>query len=75
LNKLNVKLMKKVILFGAFALLTLASCKKDWTCTCTSSIGGSESRTISDMTKSDAKVDCDSGDASALGVTVDCELQ
>lgn len=67
--------MKKVILFGAFALLTLASCKKDWTCTCTSSIGGSESRTISDMTKSDAKVDCDKDDASALGVTVDCELQ
>lgn len=67
--------MKKVLLFGAFALLTLASCKKDWTCTCTSSIGGSESSTISDMTKSDAKVECDSGDASAFGVTVDCELQ
>ncbi len=56
-------------------LLALASCKKDWTCTCTSSIGGSESSTISDMTKADAKVECDNGDASALGVTVDCELQ
>jgi hypothetical protein len=67
--------MKKVLLFGAFALLTLASCKKDWTCTCISSLGGSESSTISDMTKSDAKAECDSNDASAFGVTVDCELQ
>ena len=53
--------MKKVILFGAFALLTLASCKKDWTCTCTSSVGSS-STTIQDMTKSDAKADCNGGD-------------
>ncbi|MBM3185901.1 MAG: hypothetical protein FJZ67_06340 [Bacteroidetes bacterium] len=67
--------MKKIILLSGLTLLTLASCKKDWTCKCTSSIGGSESRTISDKTKSDAKADCDSGDASALGVTVDCELQ
>jgi hypothetical protein len=66
--------MKKLMIL-CVGLLALASCKKDWTCTCTSSIGGSESRTISDMTKSDAKVDCDNGDASALGVTVDCELQ
>ncbi len=67
--------MKKVILFGAFALLTLASCKKDWTCTCTSSIGGSSSTTITDMTKSDAKADCNAGDGSAAGITVDCEIQ
>jgi hypothetical protein len=66
--------MKKLMILGV-GLLALASCKKDWTCTCTSSIGGSESSTISDMTKSDAKVECDNGDASALGVTVDCELQ
>lgn len=67
--------MKKVILFGAFALLTLASCKKDWTYTCTSSVGGSSSTTITDMTKSDAKAECDGGDGSALGITVDCEIQ
>lgn len=66
--------MKKVILFGAFALLTLASCKKDWTCTCTSSVGSS-STTIQDMTKSDAKADCNGGDGVILGTTVDCEIQ
>jgi hypothetical protein len=67
--------MKKVVLFGGLALLTLASCKKDWTCTCTSSIGGSSSAIITDKTKADAKADCDSNDASAGGITVDCELQ
>jgi hypothetical protein len=53
----------------------LASCKKDWTCTCTSSIGGSSSTTITDKTKSDAKAACDGGDVSAGGITVDCELK
>lgn len=67
--------MKKIILLCGLTLLTLASCKKDWTCTCTSSAGGSSSTTIADKTKSDAKADCDGGDASALGVTVDCELK
>ncbi len=67
--------MKKVILFGGLTLLTLASCKKDWTCECTSSAGGSSSTTIADKTKSDAKADCDGGDGSALGITVDCELK
>jgi hypothetical protein len=68
--------MKKIILLSGLTLLTLASCKKDWTCTCTSSIGGgSESSTIADKTKSDAKAECDNGDATAFGVTIDCELQ
>ena len=72
---LKIKTMKKIILLSGLTLLTLASCKKDWTCTCTSSGGGSSSTTITDKTKSDAKADCDSGDASAFGVTVDCELK
>jgi hypothetical protein len=69
--------MKKIILLSGLTLLTLASCKKDWTCTCTStsSLGTfSSSATIADMKKSDAKAECDSGDATASGVTVDCEL-
>lgn len=66
--------MKKIMIL-CVGLIAFSSCKKDWTCTCTSSIGGSSSTTIQDMTKSDAKAECDGGDASALGVTVDCELQ
>ena len=67
--------MKKYIGLGVFALILFTSCKKDWTCTCTSSIGGSSSYIIEDQTKSDAKAECDSGDGSAAGITVDCELQ
>lgn len=66
--------MKKVILFGAFAVLTVAFCKKGWVCTCT--VGNeSYSDIIEDKTKSDAKAECDSGDGSLLGVPVECELQ
>ncbi len=71
----NYKSMKKIILLSGLGLFTLASCKKDWTCTCTSSIGGSSSTTITDKTKSDAKAACDGGDVSAGGITVDCELK
>ncbi|MBM3451785.1 MAG: hypothetical protein FJX84_01455 [Bacteroidetes bacterium] len=68
--------MKKIMLFGVLGLLTLASCKKDWTCKCTESVGGNSSSVIiEDMTRADAKAECDEGDASALGITVDCELQ
>jgi hypothetical protein len=66
--------MKKVILFGAFALLTLAFCKKDWVCTCT--VGNeSYSDIIQDKSKSDAKAECDSGDGFLLEVPVECGLQ
>ncbi|MFM7637960.1 MAG: hypothetical protein ACKO5W_08835, partial [Crocinitomicaceae bacterium] len=65
----------KKLMILCVGLLALASCKKDWTCKCTSSIGGATSTTITDKTKSDAKAECDGGDASAGGVTIDCELQ
>lgn len=67
--------MKKVLVLGLFGAMALASCKKDWTCKCTNSLAGSSSSTIADMTKKDAKAECDKGDGSAGGITVDCELQ
>ncbi len=67
--------MKKVLVLGLFGAMALASCKKDWTCKCTNSISGTSSSTIADMTKKDAKAECDNGDQSIAGVTVDCELQ
>lgn len=73
--------MKKAMIFGTFALLGLASCKKDYTCTCTSTVAGvsaSESVTIND-TKKNAEEACNEGDATStvLGITstVDCEIQ
>ena len=65
----------------AFAALTITSCKKEYTCTCTGYIdgvavpGSSESTTIK-ATKSDAESTCNSGDQDAgFGVSVDCELK
>lgn len=63
--------MKKVFTIAlAFGALTLTSCKKDWTCEC--NLG---SYTIKDMTRKDAKVECDKGDVSILGYTNECKLK
>ncbi len=54
--------MKKIIVFGAFAVLgvvALSSCKKDYTCTCTIN-GSSASTTYKDVKKKDAEASCES---------------
>jgi len=75
--------MKKVLLVFGFGLFLLASCKKDYTCTCTGFIdgeevpGASESVTIND-TKSKAEEECDEGDIAEdafTGISVECEIQ
>jgi len=74
--------MKKVILVFGLGLFLLASCKKDYTCTCTGYIDGvavpssAASTTVHD-TKSGATVACDKGDIAvdASGVSVNCEIQ
>ena len=78
--------MKKVTLFAvvAMAVLSLASCKKDRTCTCTitSSLGGGSSTTTSVMTKVSKKTgqaNCVSGTyenvPSGYSGTVDVETR
>lgn len=69
--------MKKSIILGAFALIALASCKKDYTCKCTTTNGSSTasaSTTITD-TKKDAEAACNEGDATYGSASVDCEIQ
>ena len=69
--------MKKVFFIAGIALLTLASCSKDWTCKCTvsGSLGsGTTSSTITG-TKNEAKAACDEGDTANLIDTFDCEIQ
>ena len=62
-------------------LLALASCKKDWTCTCTGYVNGvvvpgSASSTTVNDTKSGAEDACNNGDVpSTSGISVDCEIQ
>jgi hypothetical protein len=72
--------MKKLVLsIAALALVatTMTSCKKDYTCECTTTALGvtvSESITIND-TKKNATETCDKGDASAFGVETACSIK
>lgn len=68
--------MKRVLLVSAFAVLALASCKKDYVCTCTSTgngVTGSSTTTITD-TKKNAKATCEAGSSTALGFTTTCTI-
>ena len=52
--------MKKITLFAAaFVAISFASCKKDYTCTCASSGGGTADVTkIVEVSKKTAKANC-----------------
>jgi len=74
--------MKKVVLgVAALSFLALVSCKKDYTCECTSTgsgFSGSSSVTIND-TKKNAEEACEASASSASAggssVTTTCELK
>lgn len=55
--------MKKVLFVAVLGMLTLASCKKDYTCECTTTVLGfsSSATTIVKGTKKDAKAACENG--------------
>ncbi len=70
--------MKKLVLgVSAMALLSLASCKKDYNCECTYQDTGNttitENKTIKNATLSDAKKTCDSYESQGT-VTKTCTL-
>lgn len=76
--------MKKALLIGSlgvFGVIALASCKKDYTCECTSTSGSSSSTasTTINATKGDAKEACEAGSSSATSggstVTTTCEIK
>jgi hypothetical protein len=53
--------MKKILLVAAIAGLSMVSCKKDYTCTCTATIGGTAQTytyPLNDVKKKDAKDLC-----------------
>lgn len=71
--------MKKITLIAAVAVLasTFASCKKAYTCTCTSSSGGasySASEVYPKMSKSDAEAKCSANNVSSNGGSVTCTI-
>lgn len=66
--------MKGILAIAVVAMtFGLTSCKKDWTCTCTSS-GSSSSITIPDAKKGDAEDACEALEFSAFGTSQTCEL-
>ena len=68
--------MKKIIGITALAFITLVSCKKDYSCECTTTISGvsqSDTYTITDH-YSDAEAKCNNGDMSTSGSTTECDL-
>ena len=73
--------MKKSIFFLGFTILTLASCKKDYTCECylTGSSVVIESYQLKNLKEKEAISKCDSYDGTIdlLGQTVikDCKIQ
>ncbi len=77
--------MKKISSFIALTLfaITIAftSCKKDYTCECTTTVGSSsttQTTTITDI-RSDAKAECNDKDQSTtvggITTTVDCDIK
>ncbi len=76
--------MKKLLSIAAVtvALVSLSSCKKDYTCECTSTIGGQVLQSVSTTIngkKSDVKESCENGSSSQTigGVTtsVSCTIK
>ena len=68
--------MKKVFFIGMlFGGLALTSCKKDYTCECTETSGGSSTSVTINDTKSNAEEECDSGSStttSGVNATSTC---
>ncbi|RYE23247.1 MAG: hypothetical protein EOP51_11145 [Sphingobacteriales bacterium] len=71
----------KPLAFGIFAIasLSFASCKKDYTCTCTSSIGSTSqtyTQSLPNQTRADAKDACENYENSNTGgaVLTSCHL-
>lgn len=70
-------------MFASALLVSMVSCKKDYTCDCKTSVDGTEVSTFStplnDVTKSDAEDACDAAnvEATTMGITskTECELK
>ena len=69
--------MKKFILLAVVATFGLVSCKKDYTCSCTTTgTGGSVTQdVIINGKKNDAKDACEAGNTSGGGYTKTCTIK
>ena len=69
--------MKKIIAIAALSVFVLASCKKDYTCECTTTGNGQTATASSTVnaTKNDAKEACEGGSTSGSGYTTTCAIK
>jgi hypothetical protein len=73
--------MKKIVTIVAVALfgaLVLPSCKKDYTCVCTTTINGtsnSQEVSLGKQTKKDAEAACSGKVVATAGVSMECKLK
>jgi hypothetical protein len=79
LIKINLLKMKKILLVAAVAALTLPSCKKDYTCTCTYTPSGGTAATytyeMKDVKKKDAKDACNTLGAAWIAGGGTCDFK
>ncbi|MBL7711709.1 MAG: hypothetical protein JNL13_04565 [Chitinophagaceae bacterium] len=70
------KLLVSAVLLSA---ISLGSCRKAYTCECSTSNGGSTSivnkRELSKQALKDARAECDKGDSDIAGVRTECEIK
>lgn len=71
---------KTLIVFGfvAFAAIALSSCKKDYTCECTTTMPGlapQTTTTVINAKKSDATTTCENGSQTVMGIVTVCKLK
>lgn len=69
------KIMFSALVLGLFAF---SSCKKDYTCECTTTVSGQQPTIVTSIvngTKSEAKSSCENGSSSAGGFTINCVIK
>ena len=70
--------MKKVLLIAAVAGLSMVSCKKDYTCTCTVTDNGQTTTytyQLKDVKKKDAKASCNNAGAAWISIGGTCDFK
>ena len=69
--------MKKLFIVAVVASFGMVSCKKDYTCECTTTSGGQTSKTTSTIKakKDDAKKTCESASISSGSSSISCKIK